>query len=110
MISLQVALVRTQLKRKPHPFPSNCVNDWAGQYKRGMPEPNPKYNEMLCQSFCVEDTLLPICNCTMAGVQEITRDKNLLCETTETCMGELTKATKDFAIDVSMNVSSRYYT
>ena len=38
----------------------------------------------------------------MAGVQEITRDKNLLCETTETCMGELTKATKDFAIDVSM--------
>ena len=66
--------------RQPAPFPSECLDDWPDDVKETLNGVDIKYQDNLCQSFCLDQFIQDACNCTLTLVLDYDRQLSHRCQ------------------------------
>ncbi len=98
----KLVLSRQTMHREPEPYPSKCISKWEKEYQvyfniflseltltffafnagsfqfnvdaGGLDVGKLHYETLLCQSFCVDDYIIDLCNCTLSHSIELNRN------------------------------------
>ncbi len=98
----KLVLSRQTMHREPEPYPSKCISKWEKEYQvyfnivlseltltfftsnsgsfqfnvdaGGLDVGKLHYETLLCQSFCVDDYVIDLCNCTLSHSIELNRN------------------------------------
>ena len=89
----KLALKNVKVERQPEPYTSKCLSEWPEQVLATLSNKSIKYQENLCQSFCLDDFVRNLCNCSMSVLidydRKISPQCNMMDPEIGPCIGQL---------------------